>query len=154
MEQLIGLTIAFRNAIEATPKNKLPITFSNFPRGACGDATPLLGTFLIAHGFEPFDYMLGERRSSSHAWLQRGNLVVDVTADQFADCDTSVIVSGDSAWHRQFDGKRQHIADYRIYDERTKLILGGAYSVIVANLPSTPNLSAHQMLRDIAAQRR
>jgi hypothetical protein len=154
MERLIGLATAFRKAIEASPKNKLPITFSNFPRGACGDATPLLGAFLIAQGFEPFDYMLGERGSSSHAWLQRGNLVVDVTADQFADCDISVIVSGDSAWHRQFDGKRQHVADYRIYDEKTKLILGGAYSVIVANLPSTPNPAVPRTLRDKAAQRR
>ena len=137
MERLIHLAIAFRDAIEACPRIMLPITFSNFPRGACGDVTPLLGAFLIGHGFEPFDYMLGERGPSSHAWLQRGDLVVDVTADQFDDCNCSVIVSHGSVWHRQFDGKRQHIADYHIFDERTKAILGSAYSVIIANLPST-----------------
>jgi len=135
MERLISLVIAFRKAIEVSPRDKLPITFSNFPRGACGDVTLLLGAFLIEQGLEPFDYMLGERGSSSHAWLQRGNLVVDVTADQFTDCDSSIIVADGSEWHRKFDGKRLHVADYHIYDERTRVILGSAYSVIIANLP-------------------
>lgn len=74
MEQLINLVTAFRQGIERSPRHKLPITFSNFPRGACRDATPLLGAFLIDQGLEPFDYMLGERGSSSNAWLQPGRV--------------------------------------------------------------------------------
>ncbi len=134
MKHLIELATAFRKAIEACPRSRLPITFSNFPRGSCGDVTLLLGAFLIEQGYEPFHYLLGEHGTSSHAWLQRGKLVIDITADQFSDCDCSVIVSDSSEWHLQLNGKQQHIADYHVFGDPTKTILGGAYSLIISNL--------------------
>ncbi|HEC73707.1 MAG TPA: hypothetical protein ENI26_04945 [Methylophaga aminisulfidivorans] len=80
----------FRSAIEAC-SSSLGVSFKSFPSGACGDVTPLLGTYLIGRGFGEFQYMLGNYGSrgddgwSSHAWLQSGDLVVDITADQFHD---------------------------------------------------------------------
>lgn len=69
----------FRAGIETCERRGLPLAFERFPLGACGDATPLLGTFLKERGFGSFTYMLGERGAAaedtneSHAWLQRGS---------------------------------------------------------------------------------
>lgn len=51
----------FRRAVEACPPAALGIAFERFPRCACGDTTPLLGTYLAEQGFGIFDYVLGER---------------------------------------------------------------------------------------------
>lgn len=87
----------------------LPIGLAEFPRGACGDTSLLLGTLLVDHGVAGFEYICGDRGShddgtwTSHAWLHRDGLVIDITADQFDDGPGPVIVSSDSAWHRGFD---------------------------------------------------
>jgi hypothetical protein len=55
---------------------------------------------------------LGERGSESdetrrgHGWLQRGNLFVDITADQFKDAPGKVIVEVNSKWHGTFEVNR------------------------------------------------
>jgi hypothetical protein len=48
LERLRAVATRFRSAIELTPAATLGITFEAFPHGACGDATPLLGTHLLA----------------------------------------------------------------------------------------------------------
>lgn len=126
----------FRMAIEACDRSMLPISFEEFPRGSCGDATPLLGTYLIEHGFGPFDYVLGERGSSgyTHAWLRQGQLVVDISADQFADAPEAIIVCVNSPWHQTFQQQVKHVADFRIYDEYTTASLASAYELIEERL--------------------
>lgn len=127
----------FRKALEACDKRSLPITLQGFPRGSCGDAAVLLGTFLQENGFGIFDYVLGERgRQSnntwhSHAWVRQKQLIVDITADQFDDVDEAVIVTNSSIWHRRFRQKVLHPADYRIYDPYTKATLGNVYRQIL-----------------------
>ena len=109
IERVREVAIRVRSAIESIAPQDLPITFSHFPRGACGDACLLLGTYLEDQcGFDAFDYVSGERGShtqdtwTSHAWLQRGELIVDITADQFPDAPAPVIVAEPSLWHRGF----------------------------------------------------
>jgi len=132
----------FRKAIEETDETRLPIALQEFPLGSAGDATPLLGTFLIESGLGKFDYVSGQRggdrkhRWTTHAWLQQGPLIVDITADQYRDCDEPVIVSRNSVWHEQFNGEKEHIADYRIYDDYTERTLGKAYRTIVGRVTS------------------
>jgi len=121
----------FRSAMEHADKHCLPISLQDFPRGACGDATLLLAKYLEEHGFGSFNYMLGSRNGHSHAWLQQGDLIVDITADQFPDVADPVIVTRQSDWHNKFQGEAQHVADYEVYDERTRAILGGAYDKVI-----------------------
>jgi hypothetical protein len=84
----------------------------SFPNGACGDTALLLGGFLVDLGHSGFDYICGERGTqadntwTSHAWLQRGHLFVDITADQFEDAPGSVIVELNSTWHQSFEVTR------------------------------------------------
>lgn len=133
IDEVRRMASRFRMAIEACDRSRLPVSFEEFPRGSCGDVTPLLGTYLIEHGFGPFDYVLGERGSSNytHAWLRQGQLDVDITADQFADAPGQIIVCGQSSWHRMFRQRVEHVADFRIYDEHTVSSLKAAYGLIV-----------------------
>lgn len=100
---------AVRSAIDRIPNEKRPVTFKNFPRGSCGDTALVLGTyFAVDCKISGFQYVSGVRGSvpegtwTTHAWLERDGLVVDITADQFSDECRSVIVESDSILHSSF----------------------------------------------------
>jgi hypothetical protein len=115
------------------------VSFEKFPRGSCGDAALLLGTYLIEQGFGVFAYITGGRgrRSpepdtwQSHAWLRQGDVIVDVTADQFPEVTEAVIVTTTSPWHATFTQQSLGAADFRRYDESTRCVLGNAYRRIL-----------------------
>lgn len=136
IDEISSVALRFRMAIEACDRLTLPISFEEFPRGSCGDVTPLLGTYFIERGFGPFDYVLGERGGSghTHAWLRQGQLDIDITADQFTDAPRPIIVCVESPWHRMFRQRIDHVADFRIYDEQTVSVLSSAYRLIVDRL--------------------
>lgn len=114
-----NLASQMRNAIDALPRESLPLPMAQFPRGACGDASLLLGAFLFDKGHSSFEYICGERGNiednswTSHAWLARGELVVDITADQFHDAPFKVIVEEPSVWHQQFIIEQKSPSDFR-----------------------------------------
>lgn len=117
---VLQIALRVRKAIESVQPQDLPITFSHFPRGACGDASLLLGTYFEEScGLPPFEYICGERGTyeqdnwTSHAWLQRGDLVVDITADQFFDAPAPVIVAAPSIWHLGFEIESKHVSNLR-----------------------------------------
>lgn len=97
---------AVRRAIEMCSPAELP--WPIFPSGACGDASLVLGQLLDDAGIAGFEYVCGNKYKddgewySSHGWLWNGELIVDITADQFPDVHEPVIVSLDSEWHRQW----------------------------------------------------
>lgn len=100
---------AVRSAIDRIPNEKRPVTFKNFPRGSCGDTALVLGTyFAVDCKISGFQYVSGVQGSvpegtwTTHAWLERDGLVVDITADQFSDECRSVIVESDSILHSSF----------------------------------------------------
>lgn len=132
------LATDFRHAVERCPRDRLPITFANFPHGACGDAALLLAKYLERNGHAGFVYVLGTRNGGSHAWLRRGSLIIDITADQFEDQPRSVIVDTQSSWHASFQlppEDREHPADFERYDKATAATLANAYVAVVGHLP-------------------
>jgi|WetSurMetagenome_2_1015567.scaffolds.fasta_scaffold873913_1 hypothetical protein len=140
LQNLTEIAIRFRSALESMLIQERSVTLQDFPRGSCGDATLLLGTYLIEEGFGPFDYMLGERSGpmgegwTSHAWLEQDDLIIDITADQFPDGPGKVVICRDSTWHAAFHGKRKNVADYRIYDSYTVATLQAAYRTVCSVL--------------------
>ena len=132
INKLIALATVFRAAIEKCDPKPLPEALENFPFGSCGDATLLLAKYLEQNNCGKFYYMLGERSGKSHAWLQQGNIMVDITADQFHDNSEAVIVTTDHRWHLSFNGKAEGIADFENYDKNTVLRLSSAYKKILA----------------------
>src|SRR5260370_31507276 len=145
--RLRTLVNSFRTAILRTDKNKLTISFRDFPAGSCGDACLLLAKFLDDAGYGLATYVAGSRGPYSHAWLELGGLQIDITADQFV-CDPEkllwtgqplelqdgVIVSTDRTWHAGFDDESRHSADIRSYGARTQAILSHSYLEILANI--------------------
>jgi hypothetical protein len=132
------LAVQFRRAIERCPRSRLPIQFRDFPHGSCGDATLLLEKFLQENGHTGFKYIPAMRDDHAHAWLQRGDLVVDITADQFPDQRRSVIVALNSRWHKTFERdlleEQEHVADFEQYDHRTAAELRIVYRLIISHL--------------------
>ena len=133
-DEIYRFAFRLRTAIESVPANWLPITFSSFPRGACGDASLILGAYLVDNGFHEFVYVVGERGAhdagtwSSHAWLEAGSLVADITADQFQDAPSKVVVVAPSPWHQCFTVVERQSADFRSWSGFGILHLHTLYS--------------------------
>ena len=135
----------FRAVIEQLDKCLLPLSFEAFPRGSCGDAALLLGTYLSELGFGEFTYVCGQCRDSkgpdklaSHAWLVSADgTIVDITADQFPDVTEPVIVSKSSEWHARWETTSNSRADYRGYDGPSMHSLDAAYRLIKSALDTS-----------------
>lgn len=88
--ELIKLVTAFRYAIDkAKEAGEQSRYFIDFPAGRCGSTSDMLCQFLIDNGIEDISYVCGDyygnswEERQSHAWLEIGNTIVDITADQF-----------------------------------------------------------------------
>lgn len=137
---LLYLATQFRSQIEAVPLELRPEAMRAFPMGCCGDASLLLGTFLIDQGIVGFDYVCGERgdRSQntwvSHAWLQSREFIIDITADQFSDAPSAIIVMVPSTWHTTFDVKPSKPGDFRHWRGYGAEMLAPMYERIKAKI--------------------
>lgn len=91
-----------RHIVEIVSKS-LYHPLGSFPNGWCDDCSRALGAVLDErgeHGFKRVVGRRGEHNEKTHVWLQRGDLIVDITADQFRDEVCSpVIVTTDRSWH-------------------------------------------------------
>ncbi|RJG12512.1 hypothetical protein D3879_04280 [Pseudomonas cavernicola] len=93
-------------------------SLKNFPHASCGSTSELIGSYLEEKGFGRFEYLHGSREGiPSHAWIQQGDLIVDLTADQFPGIDEAVIVSRCSQWHAQFEVSNPYKIDIAASDE-------------------------------------
>lgn len=134
------LAIHMRNTIDALPREMLPDPMSKFPRGSCGDASLLLGAYFVDCGHLGFEYIVGERGTNvnstwtSHAWLARGNFTVDITADQFPDAPSKVIVDEPSIWHQQFEIISKTPSDFRLWSGPGTYHLHTLYAKLMARL--------------------
>lgn len=131
------LATNFRRALEGIDRQTLPIQFRDFPRGSCGDTSLLLGTYLQERGLGEFTYIVGWRgewpQRVSHGWIERGGLIVDVTADQFGD-GQAVIVTSHSDFHLSFESAPSHVANFRHSSYLAATELAGLYHQIEARL--------------------
>jgi hypothetical protein len=130
----------FRVALERCPRDRLP-DMPPFPRGWCADASALLGQFMTDQKIAGWQLVTGSHRlrRDEHAWISRGTLLVDITADQFGDGQPPVIVSTRSQWHEEFDIDLglagQHALIDLWYDAPTRGHLLSLYIVVGEYLP-------------------
>lgn len=110
----------FREALEKCPKFLLGLTFADFPHGACGDASLLLGKYIQQSASLSLHYVCGELRETgnfqTHAWLEHEDFIIDITADQFEEIDIPVLITTERRWHDRFEIARRDIPDYDICD--------------------------------------
>jgi hypothetical protein len=134
VSRLREVVTQFRAAIDRSLSAITVISFRRFPQGSCGDAALLLGRYLRETGFGNPVYISGKRAEYSHGWLQLGNVIIDITADQFFDISESVIVTTDDTWHRQFEPWIHRHCDDTTCIAEHKNDLDAAYQVIVTKL--------------------
>ena len=107
LELLENILIKSRDFFEDY-SNSVPINsdFSEFPKGCCGDASNIIGCYLISQGFKNVRYIEGVRKANeqapTHAWLEWDGWIIDITADQFIDGPSAVFMERDSEFHESF----------------------------------------------------
>jgi hypothetical protein len=139
--KLQTLAALFRRALEneVEHNSKLGIRgnpIDSFPRGACGEASRLLATYLRDQGFGTFKYCWGRRGEKSHAWLKRGDLIVDITADQFDDQESPIIVSTNSEWHSSFTNLEESSALFDSWEDPFRNKMNRFYRQVVHRMQS------------------
>lgn len=137
--KLKSIARGFRTAIESMPLGDRPSSLKEFPLGACGDMTLLLGAYLSDMKVIGFEYIYGVRgcdadnNYASHAWLQNDQLIIDITADQFPEVNEPIIVSANSNWHNTFEVESRGIADFRLLNGNTDYLFS-LYKKIIATI--------------------
>jgi hypothetical protein len=135
VERTARLATSFRRAIERCKPDIGYIVYKFFPAGACGDAAEMLARFLRENGSLNWSYVSATRGEQSHAWLERDGVVVDITADQFPDAPSDVIVEIESAWHRRYFAiQSTRAAESAIPLESVAKTIDRTYRMIVADL--------------------
>jgi hypothetical protein len=104
-----ALATAMRTAIEKA-RASFPSgasTLRYFPHRCCHSATRLLVLYFHENGLSGFTEVTADLYKSGlsndeeerHVWLEKGGVVVDITADQFDTANEKVIVTRASDWH-------------------------------------------------------
>ena len=110
--ELFIIAKRFRDAGEKVAKDKNRF----YPNGWCGVLSRSLGIWLN-HNFphEVFDYICGNRWVSegyyySHGWIEFRNIIIDISADQFDDCNEPIIIRKKelSIFHSTFEIDQIH----------------------------------------------
>lgn len=113
------LATQFREAIQKCDREELPLSLADYPIGSCADASMLLGTYFKDNGIGGFMLIKGKRGAGdsleTHYWLEKGNMLIDITADQFQDMNKKIVITEvSSIWHGTFERFVLQEADHRM----------------------------------------
>ncbi|MCS4493559.1 hypothetical protein NXS97_04980 [Pantoea sp. B623] len=118
-----------RVILEETDKNvhyfNASFAVSSFPSGCCGDTSRVLA-YLLCQQFDVITQVVsgkyyedehegvecGLSNGNSHAWVQLGEYIIDLTADQFQDRgfdNPSVMITTSSIFHDFFTNKKTEL---------------------------------------------
>lgn len=77
-----------------------------FPVGCCREVSNTLGLYLKVNGFGVWESVYGEGilkgEVKTHVWLQKGDIVCDLTLDQFGEEYPKVFVGNKEKFHSVF----------------------------------------------------
>lgn len=135
-KKITKISFEFRRAILTSYISTYFEWFKSFPRGCCKESSLLLGKFLHDFNIGLFYIISGERSGSSHIWLKKDNLIVDITGDQFEDMPIDVYVGYDSYFHSTFTTLRDAEAYDAVFNDMNTndYNLKGAYDKILLNM--------------------
>lgn len=136
---LFDLASRFRAALEKCDKNRLSDCFADFPSGSCGDASLLLSVYFAENGISDVFYVSGELSANgereTHAWLECGDYIIDITADQYPEIQSPVIVTSDHTWYHRFAKIDRDAGGLETYDGYTRAMLKRDYAQVVKCFP-------------------
>jgi len=124
-----------RLVFERLDKSGMPVSFQDFPLGACGDTCQVLAEILTEFGHGEFRYIEGQREDGKgHAWLEQGGMFIDITADQFDEVSEPVYLGPPNSWYHQFGIENEYIAGFRELDAESAVELSTILSEARAEL--------------------
>jgi hypothetical protein len=107
---VLELAHGFRSAVEAVIKTSgAPMHIQRYPHGCCGIISELMGDYFNTLDIGEFLYVCGMKDGASHAWLEVGGLIVDITGDQFPG-RPSIYVDEPDAWYSEWEQDIKHPA--------------------------------------------
>lgn len=141
-ETALALAVRFRKLMEELDRSQWGTQFRGFPRGSCGAATEMFGTYLFEECDLNAKYISAVHRDNfssygSHAWLELGNLIIDLTCDQFShDPLPAPYVGRDSIWHSQWAVETKAYMEVWLQINRTQMFAawGAAYMDLLRHL--------------------
>lgn len=92
-KELFEICEMFRNVLDRAKKDApvLLAPMNEFPHGCCGVTSRALTVYLCSMGVHA-KFVSGVRPGESHAWVEVGQYILDITADQFDEIAEAVIV--------------------------------------------------------------
>ena len=137
--ELILRVAKFRDALEKFSKSTGYIGLDNFPHGACADSSLLLAKYLKESGIYRFCFITGkffdlQGEICTHAWLEKNDLVVDITSDQFSEISNPVFIIQKNAWYEKFEIENHGEITYEDFDSYTKGSLANCYNLIASKI--------------------
>jgi hypothetical protein len=128
---ITALASVCREALEQMSMRQRGVALMQFPRGACGAATELMGRLVFEATNMTGLYLCGighpDMPQQTHGWLELGGLLVDLTHDQFSGTGLVGWVFEASPWHAKFETNKHPVwldVEQPFDDNRT------AYAVI------------------------
>lgn len=144
MQQLRQLATTFRGAIEES-KDEFPDSlkrkFESFPKDVCFHASALLAEYFLEKGVPDVYFVVNGRLDGdpekSHAWIEIGTVIVDITASQFPDIFENVMIKENRTFHERFWGQQSQaaISDFGNYVPEARENFRKAYAKIRGRLP-------------------
>ncbi|MET3648938.1 hypothetical protein [Phyllobacterium ifriqiyense] len=130
IDEIERLSREFRAKIDATPKDQFSINMIFFP-GSCGDTSLLLSRYLDEAGMGKFNYISARKGERTHAWLQSGKLIIDITVDQFPEFDDPCFVKQEHPWHDTWTAEDKGEANWQQMAGAQAYALASDYDIIL-----------------------
>jgi len=159
IKNLTRLANAFRNAFEIADLSQSPGFLPNFPSGCCSWASLFIGHYLRSECSISPQRIISARHTNGgqHEWLILNGIIIDITADQFDDAPSPVIVETNSEWHARFQGGEISdllpVSDYDnelIYLDKQKP--SDVYEMIVTKVREISKADGWQPLSELSEQ--
>lgn len=142
MDKLNFLAKKVRDAIEQVISTSAYVDceLCNFPSGSCEVSSVMVGLYLQANGISDVVQTVGKRNNgdNNHVWLTvEDRYILDITADQFEDCEYGVIVAESTDFHEKFEVYDTRPVDFSYLVRPGSEGYGNFYSKVLAELQNT-----------------
>ena len=135
INRLFCLAKIFRSLIVNADARLLPIQMRNFPHGSCEYASILLLKYLKENEEPNFRLMICPQiwdcGWEGHVWVQRRDITVDITLDQFECWSRPVFVGRNSVWHGRLQPVEERNPEEMGFPRQTWQEMDAAYATII-----------------------
>jgi hypothetical protein len=133
-DKLMPVVEPFYAAIEKSDTSCRPESLKRFPCGSCCETGSLLAQYLYDKNYGDFLLVIGSKNGISHAWLEKDDLIIDITIGQFEQFkDIKIYIGPETDWYREFCPEEKYVAKLENWEFTTN-DLRKFYSILVESM--------------------